>query len=90
MPEGESLPKGGSAEWLKAADKKDKEFRDYHSERWFGIGPVKKRPMLAPGSLSRAISDKALMLRNKGMELKRKESQGMSSLRGKKGTTRNA
>lgn len=74
MPLGETLPKSHkSEEWLTAADKKRDELMKESGKRGiFG------RQMLKPGSqVFKALSDKELMLRRKGMELKRQELKRM-------------
>lgn len=73
MPEGESLPKSGkAADWAKYADKKEKEFTDYHSETNI-LGRI-KRPHPLGDLRSKLLSDNALKARQKASDLARKES----------------
>lgn len=72
MPEGEVLPKGKtSKEWLEYADKKLKEFRDYHGQR--NIFGQAKNPAPLQDDYSKLLSNNELQARKMGMELLRKE-----------------
>ena len=72
--EGEGLPKSKkSADWLSYADRKLKEFRDYHSEKnMFG---QLKNPGPLQDDYSRLLSNNELQARKMGMDLLRKERQ---------------
>lgn len=83
MPEGESLPQSNkSKDWLDYADKKLKQFTDYHSERNM-IGQVKNRPVLGD-DYSRVLSQNELQARAKGMALKRTEDARVGMCKGGK------
>jgi hypothetical protein len=72
MPENESLPKTKkSADWLAYADKKQKEFSDYHSKtNMFG---QLKNPSPLQDDYSKLLSQNELSARKMGMDLLRKE-----------------
>jgi hypothetical protein len=78
-----NLPKGGSADWLKAADDQLDKIRKFHSARWLGIGPVKSRTSPQHRMQAKAMSDKELMLRSTGMRKQRVE-RGLTQMRGGK------
>jgi hypothetical protein len=92
MPrEGETLPKSNkSKDWIDAADRKLQEFKDYHTERPLNIGPVSlgigfgKRKAPLSDEQSRLLSRNELMLRSKGMELKRQEDERAGMKKGGK------
>jgi hypothetical protein len=70
--EGEGLPKTKkSADWLSYADKKAKEFRDYHGERNM-FGQV-KNPAPLQDDYSKLLSQNELEERKVGMDLLRQE-----------------
>lgn len=74
MPEGETLPKSNkSKDWTDYADKKLKQFRDYHSETNM-FGRI-KRPNVLGDDRSKLLSQNELSARSKGMALKREESK---------------
>jgi hypothetical protein len=80
MGEGETLPKTNkSKDWLEHADKKLKQFKDYHSERNM-IGRI-KNPQPLGNDYSKALSQNEVNARAKGMELKRKEMASPSSFK---------
>lgn len=73
MPEGESLPKSNkAADWNEYANKKEKEFMNYHSKT--NIFGRLKNPNPLGDLHSRVLSDNALRARKKASELTRKES----------------
>jgi hypothetical protein len=75
MGEGETLPKTGkSKDWLAYADKKEQQFRDYHSERNLLGRPANPPPL--SNDYSKLLSNNALQARKQGMELQRRELAG--------------
>jgi hypothetical protein len=74
MPEGETLPKENTSKaWLDYADKKLKEFKDYHSERNM-LWQQKNRQVLG-NDYSRILSNNELQARKRGMQLLREETK---------------
>ena len=72
MGEGETLPTSGkSKDWLAYADKKNKEFRDYHSQ--LNVFGQLKHPHPLQDDYSKLLSDHEIQARKMGMELLRKE-----------------
>jgi hypothetical protein len=72
MPIDEELPKTKkSADWLAYADKKGKEFKDYHSAT-NAIGQL-KNPGPLQDEYSKILSNNELSARKMGMDLLRKE-----------------
>jgi hypothetical protein len=82
MGEGETKPKSNkSKDWIDYADKKKKQFVNYHTDKVVNIGPRSlglgfgKRKVPLSDDYSRVLSQNELEARSKGMELKRQESQ---------------
>lgn len=72
MPERETLPKTKkSADWLGYADKKLREFKDYHAATNL-LGQPKNPPPLQD-DYSRLLSQNELQARKMGMDLLRRE-----------------
>ena len=72
MPEGEDLPKTSkSKDWLSYADRKLREFKEYHSQRNL-LGQAKNPPPLQD-DYSKLLSQNEISARKMGMDLLRKE-----------------